>query len=128
MPVPWLLAVEALGPALRLFSDGRRVGICGSDAAGLYGSRPAKPEIVLVDVDIPFLDALQVISQVRKVHPTVPIVVMSATSTPAEEIRMVGAVGVIRKPCVAETLKKILTQFQDSHKPTRVYAKPKFNP
>jgi CheY-like chemotaxis protein len=100
-----------------------------SDAAGLYGSRPSKPEIALIDVDIPFLDALQVISQVRKVHPSAPVVVMSATSTPAEEIRGVGAVGVIRKPCTPETLQKILNQFLSSRQPTRVFAKPrKFNP
>ena len=97
----------------------------GSDAAGLFGSRPSKPEIALVDVDVPFLDALHAISQVRKIHPGVPVVVMSATSTPAEEIRGVGAVGVIRKPCHPETLKNILNQFQSARPPTQAHVKPK---
>jgi CheY-like chemotaxis protein len=97
----------------------------GSDAAGLFGSRPSKPEMALVDVDAPFLDALHAISQVRKIHPGVPVVVMSGSSTPAEEIRGVGAVGVIRKPCHPETLKNILNQFQSGQRLTQVHAKPK---
>jgi len=97
----------------------------GSDAAGLFGSRPSKPELALIDVDVPFLEALHAISQIRKIHPGVPVVVMTATSTPAEEIRGAGAVGVLRKPFHPETLKNILLQFQSSHRLTQVHVKPK---
>jgi two-component system chemotaxis response regulator CheY len=83
-----------------------------SDSAGLFGSRPAKPEIALINVDVPFLDALHVISQVRKIHPGVNVIVMTATSTPAEEIKNVGALGVIRTPCNPDTVKSILSQFE----------------
>lgn len=84
----------------------------GSDAVGLYRFRGTKPDLVLMDIDMPFLDGLNTIAQIRKIHNTARIIVVTGTNTPVEEIKSVGALGVIRKPCHPETVKNILGQFE----------------
>lgn len=90
----------------------------GSDAVGLYRFRQSRPDLVLMDIDMPFLDGLNTIIQIRKIHPTARIIVVTGTNTPVEEIKSVGAMGVLRKPCHPETVKSILTQFENVYQET----------
>ena len=84
----------------------------GSDAVGLYRFRQSRPDLVLMDIDMPFLDGLNTITQIKKIHQNARIIVVTGTNTPVEEIKSVGAMGVLRKPCHPETVQKILTQFE----------------
>lgn len=90
----------------------------GSDAVGLYRFRGTKPDLVFMDIDMPFLDGLNAITQLRKIHSTARIIVVTGTNTPVEEIKSVGALGVVRKPCHPETIKNILAQFEVVYRET----------
>jgi two-component system chemotaxis response regulator CheY len=99
----------------------------GSDAVGLYSFRTTKPDLVLMDVDVPFLEGLSAIGQIRKIHATAQIILLTGSSTPMEEIKNIGVLGVLRKPCHPETLSGILAQYETVYRQrlTQVHVRPK---
>jgi DNA-binding response OmpR family regulator len=98
----------------------------GGDTVGLYSFRTSKPDLVLMDVDIPFLDALNSLAQIRKIHAGAQIILITSTNTPVEDIKNLCVLGVLRKPCNPDTVRNVLAQFETVHRQrlTRVFAKP----
>lgn len=90
----------------------------GADAVGLYRFRARKPDLVLMDIDMPFLDGLHAIAQIRKIHETARIIVVTGTNTPIDDIMSVGALGVLRKPCHPDTVKAVLEKFEAMYRAT----------
>lgn len=90
----------------RLVDAGWRVtGL--SDGRDLLERRLADPpDLVLVDLGLPYVDGLSVVEHLRARGLTVPILVLTAYDQPllVDAVRSVGANGLVRKPYDQEDL------------------------
>ena len=93
----------------------RELGItnCWEAADGVGALQLAqehKPELVLLDVNLPGLNGLQILAQLMELSPDLPVVMVtsqSAIGTVSEAVRL-GAVGYLLKHCPKdETLKAL---------------------
>jgi two-component system, chemotaxis family, chemotaxis protein CheY len=99
----------------------REIGIseCWEAADGVSAVQLAQqhqPELVLLDVNLPGLNGLQVLAQLKDVIPNVPVVMVtsqSAISTVSEAVRL-GAVGYLLKHSPKDETLKALNEVLDS--------------
>lgn len=76
----------------------------GEDAIGL--ARKLKPELILMDVELPGLSGLETTERILKVQPQIKVVVLTAHSEPPLPARLldIGASGYLTKACDAREL------------------------
>jgi two-component system chemotaxis response regulator CheY len=75
-----------------------------------------KPELVLLDVNLPGLNGLQVLAQLKQHDPDLPVVMVtsqSAISTVSEALRL-GAVGYLLKHCPKDETLRALRDVLES--------------
>jgi CheY-like chemotaxis protein len=81
---------------------GWRVTCCASGAEGLQAALREKPDLVLLDVQMPGLDGPQTLAALRgePALAAVPVLFLTATSAAEDIARLcaLGARGVVRKP------------------------------
>ena len=67
--------------------------------AGLEKAAALKPNVVLLDLNLPQLDGLEVLARLKEKHPEIPVVVVSAQSTlrTINRARELGAVSYVLK-------------------------------
>lgn len=96
--------------------------------AGLDAVVRNRPDLILLDLQMPRMSGLTVLKQVRDVEVRVPIIVISATedSKVAAEALRHGAVAFIPKPFDARQVETLVSTFLDSI--SRREAKPKTRP
>ncbi len=77
--------------------------------AGLAAWKAKRHDLVLLDVMLPKMSGPQVLRQILQIHPSQPVVIMTAHSTMelAEELILEGAVDFISKPFRAEQLRRV---------------------
>lgn len=70
----------------------------GEDALRLIGT--AAPDALFLDVSMPGINGLEVLAEVRRTRPQLPVVVITGHATPdeVEQVKKLGAVDVIPKP------------------------------
>ena len=89
----------------------------GTDALALCGR--AKADLVLLDINMPRVDGLQVLAEIRHKHPAIKVIMVSAQASldKVSEAIQAGAVGFIVKPFnAAIVLEKIGRFFQQERK------------
>ena len=84
--------------------DGHDVVAAGSGPEGLAAVEREAPDLVFLDVKMPGLDGLEVLSRLRGLSETLPVVIISAhgTSATALEAGRLGAFRFIEKPLSKE--------------------------
>jgi len=67
----------------------------------LESSAAARPDCVILDVQMPGLDGIEVQQRIRRLHRTMPVIFITAHDDRAARNRAIaeGAVAVLRKPC-----------------------------
>jgi two-component system, OmpR family, response regulator VicR len=60
--------------------------------------RQVDPHVVLLDITMPNMDGLEVLQNLRKIHATVPVIVLTAYDDLSEQTRALGAVDYVTKP------------------------------
>lgn len=77
--------------------------------AGLALFECAAPDVVLLDVEMPGIDGLEVLRTLRATHETTPVVMMSADRFTRSKVMCAGAVAFLEKPfeSTADLLKGI---------------------
>ena len=67
-----------------------------------------KPEVVLLDIQMPGMDGLQTLSKIKGLHPKVKVIMVTAVETQEkiEEAMRLGADNYITKPLSLEYLEK----------------------
>jgi two-component system nitrogen regulation response regulator NtrX len=102
---PRILVVDD-EPAIRdtmrmiLEYDGYEVLLAGSGQEGLTMAERDSPDLVFLDIKMPGLDGLEVLSRLRGTNETLPVVIVSAhgSTTTALEAGRLGAFRFIEKP------------------------------
>jgi DNA-binding response OmpR family regulator len=87
--------------------------------AGLDAVVRQRPDLVLLDLQMPRLAGLALLKQIREVEPRLPVIVISATSDnkqSAEALRS-GAVAYLPKPFDSRHVEMLVTTFLDAGRP-----------
>jgi two-component system cell cycle sensor histidine kinase/response regulator CckA len=95
-----------------LKSDGHTVieTCAGEDALRVYAEAEHRVELVILDLDMPGLGGLETLARLRKIAPTVRVLICSGhEGIHTDEISCAGAVGYLPKPCGKEALREALT-------------------
>lgn len=81
---------EAIREAIvaTLERGGYEVDSCPDGESGLRAARKAGCSIVLLDLMLPGMDGIEVLTELRKTHPTLPVIVLTARGT--EDDRVTG--------------------------------------
>jgi CheY-like chemotaxis protein len=86
--------------ARSLAREGHRAVIAtsGEEALGMVGA--GDPDAMFLDVSMPGMNGLDVLAEVKRRRPTLPVVVITGNATPEqlELVKRLGAVDVIEKP------------------------------
>jgi two-component system, NtrC family, response regulator GlrR len=67
--------------AMRLAAAGHRVSKAGSAEQALAALALERPQLVISDVQLPGIDGLELFERIRSVHPTVPVILLTAHGT-----------------------------------------------
>lgn len=73
----------------------------------------AKPDIVLTDLDMPEMNGLELVSAIRKRHPSIPVVLMTAHGSEEIAVKALqeGAASYVPKRTLEQEIVKILRQL-----------------
>src|SRR5437867_2937630 len=93
-----------LGTALTL--EGFTVQEAANGAEALSAVRRRKPDVVLLDLVMPWINGLEVLTAIRMDPATadVPVIVMTGTPAQPHDLRGMGPVDLIHKPIEIEAL------------------------
>ncbi len=87
--------------------DGYAVTATADGATGLAAVRAERPDVVLLDVQLPGMDGTEVLRQLRADPPTADLPVVLLTGSPEQDTAALlglGATGVLRKPFDPDTV------------------------
>jgi two-component system chemotaxis response regulator CheY len=82
----------------------------GQEALALYAQH--RPDLVLMDVNMPVMDGLQALEQLFRDHPEATVIMLTslATRSVVEKCVDLGAVNFVRKDTPKETIAKVLSE------------------
>jgi CheY-like chemotaxis protein len=86
--------------AKSLSRQGHRTTVAHSGEEALRLLRSAAPDAMFLDVSMPGMNGLDVMAEVKRLRPTLAVVVITGHATPeeVEDVKRLGAVDVIAKP------------------------------
>ncbi|HXG02082.1 MAG TPA: response regulator [Candidatus Binatia bacterium] len=86
--------------ARSLEREGHQASIATSGEEALRRIHPQEPDAVFLDVSMPGMNGLDVLAEVRRLRPSLPVVIITGHATPeeVEQVKRLGAVDVIEKP------------------------------
>lgn len=89
---------EILAKSLAREGHDATVALSGEEALRMLG--PAEPDALFLDVSMPGMNGLDVLAEVKRRRPTLPVVVITghATEDQVDQVRRLGAIDVIEKP------------------------------
>lgn len=105
--------------------EGFTVMTAADGEAGLALARDFPPELVILDIMMPGLSGLEVLSRLRAAEPDLPVLLLTARDTPADEVSGLerGADDYVVKPFTFEVLLariRSLLRRRESERPTRL--------
>jgi len=118
-PLVWIVDDDAAIRELLSFmvtEDGHRVESFLSGAEVLAGAGPP-PAAVLLDLMMPEVDGVEVLKELRRRHPSLPVIILTAVSDigRAVEVTKLGAYDYLTKPVdrdrLLTTLRRAVTQY-----------------
>ena len=99
--------------ARSLAREGHRAVIAtsGEEAIGMVG--PGQPDAMFLDVSMPGMSGLDVLAEVKRRRPALPVVVITGHATPeqVDMVKRMGAVDVIEKPAPLTYYQRALSRL-----------------
>lgn len=91
----------------------------GTEGVAFFAARPGGIAAVLVDSSLPYMDGPATLKALRRIDPTVPMILTTGAEWEARRIEHdpSGPQGVLRKPYDAEALRKALRDAMDQGPP-----------
>jgi len=85
---------------------GFRPAEAGDGETGLLAARDAETDLVLLDLQLPGMDGFDVLVELRKTHPTLPVIILTARGSEDDRVRGLkcGADDYVVKPFSAREL------------------------
>jgi DNA-binding NtrC family response regulator len=95
-----------------LSKEGHQTIAASSAEEGLDVAEREKPDIVFMDVRLPGIDGIEAVGRLKKILPTVPVVVMTGHGTLSTAVEAVkgGAFEYLLKPVSLETVRAVITR------------------
>jgi DNA-binding NtrC family response regulator len=102
--------VTGLSERMKLQDVGSEVALDGEQA--LAKVEEQNPDIVVLDLKMPGMHGMVVLDKVKKVHPDIQVVILTAhgSEKDEEEAKRLGAFAFLRKPVALEQLMEVVTQ------------------
>ena len=97
-----------------LSRKGYDVAIASSGQKGLELFRRERPDVIVLDLKMPGMDGLTVLQQVRSLHASQPVIILTGAGTPEAErqIRALGVTDFVEKEfslhLLGDSLKRLL--------------------
>jgi DNA-binding NtrC family response regulator len=100
--------------------EGYQALVAGSGRQGLEKAAKEGPDLVLLDVAMPEMDGMEVLSQLKNLQPDLPVIIMSGHATIETAVRAtkLGAFDFVEKPLSTE---KILITVENALKLSRLH-------
>jgi CheY-like chemotaxis protein len=104
---------------LHLRPRGHDVLVAGDGWRGLQLYRQEHPDVILLDLDMPELDGISVLKEIRAVNLEQPVIVLTADNNPKTEqqVRAIGVNEFILKSSSMHLLEETITRLLKSRKP-----------
>jgi len=104
--------------AKSLNRQGHRTTVVHSGADALKAVNGAAPDAMFLDISMPGMNGLDVLSQLRKTKPSLAVVVITGHATPDEidEVKRLGAVDVIPKPAALTHYHQAIERLGDKRR------------
>jgi len=105
---------EILSAILRNFASGLRLHEVRNGADAVQAWRSLSPHVTMLDLDMPGLDGLQALQQIREADPTSFVAIVSAGSS-LDNVRKalaLGASGFVVKPYKPQRILDVLKKYE----------------
>ncbi len=101
--------------AKSLGRQGHRTTTAHSGAEALQLLRAQAPDALFLDISMPGMNGLDVMAEVKRLRPSLAVVVITGHATPEEieDVKRLGAVDVIQKPSALTHYHKAIERLQD---------------
>lgn len=126
--MPYTILVADDEPAIRtmleviLSADGHEIVAVGDGKAALDYLKTHTPDVMLLDVKMPFLDGYEICSRVKRIRRLAEVPVMLLTGFDDDQTRdhakLVGADDIVYKPLSGKNLRGRVAQLVQSRKAT----------
>lgn len=99
-----------------LQQKGHETALAESGSTGVERFRAERPDVTILDLHLPHLTGLAVLTQVRSIDPHAPVIVLTGVGmeTAEQQARVLGVSEVLRKGfslhALGETLNRVLNQ------------------
>lgn len=96
-----------------LGSDGYKTAIAHTGSVAIALFKENKIDLVLLDIKLPVLSGVEIYSELRKINPDIPVIIItgSFTKARAQEILKAGGRAVLYKPFSAEELLSLIKKY-----------------
>ena len=93
-----------------LLFEGFRVDTAANGAEGLSCLRRATPDLILLDLVMPWINGLELLATIRSdsVTEDMPVIVMTGTATRPQDLNGLGPVDIVHKPFEIERLMNLI--------------------
>jgi DNA-binding NarL/FixJ family response regulator len=107
--------VRVLLTALLKQMDIKTIWEAPDGTAGIAQAALHNPEVVLLDINLPEIGGLEVLSKLKAEHPKMPVIVVSAQSTvrTLDKARELGADGFVVKYAAKSEVRQMLSEALD---------------
>jgi two-component system response regulator HydG len=101
------------------YPDALEIEAVGDGRQGLEAMVRQRPDMILLDLQMPRMDGLALLKRIREVDSRLPVIVISATqdNKMSSEALRNGAVAYLPKPFDPRHVEMLVTTFLDSAKP-----------
>jgi len=95
---------------------GHEMVLAESESTGVEHFRQERPDLTILDLHLPHLNGLAVLTQIRAIDPHAPVIVLTGvgSETAEQQARVLGVSEVLRKGfslhALGETLTRVLNQ------------------
>jgi DNA-binding response OmpR family regulator len=99
-----------------LAGEGFLVSTAGDGRAALAYVRRMRPEVVVTDVEMPFMDGCELLARVRSLDRTLPVIVLTAAISSDERFVFPDAFRVICKPVTTDVVVRAVREAALCHR------------
>lgn len=98
-----------------LVRDGHQVFIANDGVEGIKSFHQFNPDLIITDIIMPYKDGIEVIMELLKINPELPIIAISGgrraitADFNLDSAEMLGVKGILQKPFTHEQLQEVIS-------------------